>query len=68
MVKCSEKVPKMENLPYRSLVGSLLYVATETRPDIAFAVFQLSRHLDEPSEEHWNAAIRAALLEVDCNK
>ena len=30
----------------------------EKRPDIAFAVCQLSRHLEKPSEEHWNAAIR----------
>ena len=48
----------MANRPYRSLVGSLLYVATGTRPDIAFAVCQLSRHLEQPSEEHWKAAIR----------
>jgi hypothetical protein len=58
MLKCMEKDPKMENRPYRSLVGSLLYVATGTRPDIAFAVGRLSRHLENPSEEHWNAAIR----------
>ena len=56
MVKCEELDPKMENRPYRSLVGSLLYVATGTRPDIVFAVCQLSRHLEKPSEEHWNAA------------
>jgi hypothetical protein len=58
LVKCEKKDPKMENRPYRSLVGSLLYVATGTRPDIAFAVCQLSRHLEQPSEEHWNTAIR----------
>ena len=57
MVKREEQNPKMENRPYRSLVGSLLYVATGTRPDIAFAVCQLSRH-QKPSEEHWYAAIR----------
>ena len=28
------------------------------KTDIAFAVCQLSRHLENPSEEHWNAAIR----------
>ena len=58
MLKCEVKDPKMENRPYRSLVGSLLYVATGTRPDVAFAVGRLSRHLEKPSEEHWNAAIR----------
>jgi hypothetical protein len=48
----------MESRPYRSLVGSLLYVATCTRPDIAFSVCQLSRHLEMPTHEHWKAAIR----------
>uniref|UniRef100_A0AAV1VEY0 Polyprotein n=1 Tax=Peronospora matthiolae TaxID=2874970 RepID=A0AAV1VEY0_9STRA len=58
MLNCEEKDPNMENRPYRSLAGSLLYVATGARPDIAFAVGRLSRHLKKPSEEHWNAAIR----------
>ena len=49
----------MKNRPYRSLVGSLLYVATGTRPDIAYAVCQLSLHLEFSHEEHCNAAIRA---------
>ena len=48
----------MVNRPYRSLVGPLLYIASETRADVAFAVSQLSRHLKILSEEHWNAAIR----------
>ncbi|KAI9919345.1 hypothetical protein PsorP6_017633 [Peronosclerospora sorghi] len=54
----SPQETKMENRPYRSLVGSLLYVATGTRPDIAFTVCQLSRHLEQPCEEQWKAAIR----------
>ncbi|UIZ27685.1 hypothetical protein KXD40_005473 [Peronospora effusa] len=48
----------MENRPYRFLVGALRYVATGTRPDIAFAWCPLSIHLEKPSKEHWNAAIR----------
>ena len=52
MLRCEVKDLKMENRPDRSLVGSLLYVATGTRPDIAFAVGRLSRHLEKPSEEH----------------
>jgi hypothetical protein len=32
--------------PYRSLIGSLMYLVIGTRPDIAHAVQQLCRHLD----------------------
>ena len=58
MIKMSEINTRMKNRPYRSLVRSLLYVETGTRPDIAYAVCQTSRHLEFPHEEHWNAAIR----------
>ena len=58
IIKMNEIDTRMKNRPYRSLVGSLLYVATGTRPDIAYAVCQLSSHLEFPHEEHWNAAIQ----------
>ena len=58
MVKMDKTDPIMKNLPNRSLVGSLLYVETGTRPDIAYAVCRLSRHLVCLHEEHWNAVIR----------
>jgi hypothetical protein len=45
-------------LPYRSLVGCLLYLAISTRPDISYAVQQLSQYLDTYSTSHWTAAIR----------
>ena len=45
-------------LPYRSLVGSLMYVAVGSRPDIMFAVSKLSCFLDCYSEAHWQAAVR----------
>jgi hypothetical protein len=37
---------------YRSIVGSLLYAATSTRPDISYAVKELSRFLMNPSAAH----------------
>ena len=38
---------------YRSLVGSLLYLAKQTRPDIMFTVNFLSRHMNAPTNQHW---------------
>ena len=47
-----------ERTPYRSLIGSLMYVAIGSRPDIAYAVGRLASFLDCYCPEHWGAAIR----------
>jgi hypothetical protein len=41
---------------YQSIVGSLLYAALTTRPDIAFAVSELSRFSTQATEFHLQAA------------
>jgi len=41
---------------YAELVGSLLYLSTTTRPDIAFAVGVLSRFMACPEEDHMRVA------------
>jgi len=43
-----------ESIPYREAVGSLLYLAGATRPDIAYAVNILSRHQQNPTELECN--------------
>ena len=43
---------------YQKKVGSLGYAATQTRPDIAFAVSRLSRFLINPGPKHHQAADR----------
>ena len=43
---------------YQSLVGGLLYAATNTRPDIAFSVGLLCRAMSKPTPELFNAALR----------
>ena len=42
-----------EKIPYREAVGSLMYLAVGTRPDIAFAVSTVSQALDKPTEADW---------------
>ncbi|WVZ16815.1 hypothetical protein V8G54_009797 [Vigna mungo] len=51
-VKCNA----MESIPYASVVGSLMYAQTCTRPDINFAVGMLGRYQSNPGMDHWKAA------------
>lgn len=46
----------MEEIPYASAVGSLMYAQTCTRPDISFAVGMLGRYQSNPGFYHWKAA------------
>ena len=48
----------MQREDYRGIVGSLLYIAKQTRPDILATVTQLSRFLENPGRTHWVAAKR----------
>lgn len=48
----------MKNRPYREFIGSLIYLANATRPDIAYAANALSKHCSDPGEEHWLLAKR----------
>jgi hypothetical protein len=43
---------------YMEKVGTLLYAAISTRPDIGHAVNQLTRHMQAPVERHMKAANR----------
>jgi hypothetical protein len=43
---------------YRAMVGSLLYVAQWTRPDISFSVSELSRFVSNPGKVHLEQAKR----------
>jgi hypothetical protein len=40
--------------PYLSVIGTLMYLANNTRPDIAFAVNLLIRYSASPTIRHWN--------------
>ncbi|GJT81854.1 hypothetical protein Tco_1056196 [Tanacetum coccineum] len=46
-----EEVKRMQNVPYASVVGSIMYVVRYTRPDVAFAqniTSRLQQNLGEP--------------------
>jgi hypothetical protein len=45
-------------VPYRALIGSLLYIARQTRSEITYAVNLLCQHVTKPRAKHWKAAKR----------
>ena len=40
------------------MIGSLMYLASATRPGISFAVSKLSRFMSNPGTDHWHALER----------
>jgi hypothetical protein len=53
-----EQKKDMKNIPYREAVGSLLYAAIGTRPDISHAVNECARYVSNPGSAHWIAIKR----------
>ncbi|CAB1106091.1 unnamed protein product [Ectocarpus sp. CCAP 1310/34] len=45
------------DVPFRELVGSLMWLATQTRPDIADAARAVARYCPSPKMVHWKAAL-----------
>jgi transposase InsO family protein len=48
----------MKKTPYAELVGSLNWLSTNTRPDIATSVGTLCRFISNPGKQTWKAALR----------
>ena len=53
-----DDIARMRNIPYREAVGSLMYAAMGTRPDIAFAVSTVAQFSENPGWVHWEAVKR----------
>lgn len=51
---------QMETLPYKSLLGVLMYIANQTRPDITYAVHRLAKYGNDPGMPHWEALVTVA--------
>ena len=56
--KSSDTSKTITDYPYREAVGSLMYLALGTRPDIMTAVSYVSRHQENPQIEHITAVKR----------
>jgi hypothetical protein len=52
---------------YRQLVGSLMFVMTSTRPDIAHALGEVARYCEKHTKEHWIAVKRILRYLVGTN-
>jgi hypothetical protein len=45
----------VHQLRYSQIIGSLMYLDSATRPDIAYVINKLSRFVSNPGSEHWRA-------------
>jgi hypothetical protein len=54
--KTETEINDAKNLPYKELVGKLMYLATCTRPDIAYTVRELAQFMSNYGAAHWAAA------------
>ncbi|GBN31782.1 Retrovirus-related Pol polyprotein from transposon RE2, partial [Araneus ventricosus] len=56
--RTSVEITEMKNYPYRSLLGSLSYIASRTRPDISYTGNILSQFQENPGIVHWNILLK----------
>jgi hypothetical protein len=56
--KTEEEIREIEKGPYRNAVGSLIYLVTGTRPDLAVATSTVAKFCEHPGPAHWTAVKR----------
>jgi len=58
LVAAQDSDKLIDQREYQSLVGSLMYIAVRTRPDLAFALSVLSKYNSKPTTDHLLATKR----------
>lgn len=58
LVPLGEVDSSATSFPYRKVIGMLMYLVMCTRPDLAFALGELSRYVGKPSNKHVGALKR----------
>jgi len=43
---------------YRTLIGELMHLMVQTRPDLAYSISRLAQFMSNPTEDHWKALKR----------
>ena len=52
------KCEKDQLTQYQSLLGELMHLMVQTRPDLAYCVSRLAQFMSNPTEDHWSALKR----------
>ena len=52
--KTSKEKKSMANIPYRRVVGYLVYAMIYTRPEIAFSIGPISQYVEDLGVQHWS--------------
>ena len=53
-----EDMKRMEDIPYRQAIGSLMYLMVSTRPDLASSIQVLAKYMQNPGIDHWEGVKR----------
>ena len=56
--KTKQEKSEMKNIPYHTLIGSLMYLSVATRPDIPHALNFIHQFNNNPDKHHWLPNIR----------
>ena len=54
----ADEKKEMATIPYCEALGSIMYLAVATRPDLAYPVQVLSQFMTNPGIAHWTALKR----------